>query len=214
MPIKIAFAAPMRAGKDEAVSFLRTKLPGAKHLKFADPLYDGVLLLKAMYGFKDDEKERGLLQYIGTDWARTKDPDIWVKNFARRVEPLADSNLLLSDARFMNEFEHLQKTGWTLVKIDRSDLARLKSGATWGGKYTTKLASVWIHICAAFGVRHAPFLKHLAHASERDMDCFTDWDYIIENDGSLENYHIMLEIMLDDTKSTLGCCLQSPITIK
>ena len=74
---KIAFGGKMGVGKDFAVEYLRNRYSGNK-LSFAKPIYDILNFAQKTCGFRE-EKDRQFLQFIGTEWARQKNPDIWVE---------------------------------------------------------------------------------------------------------------------------------------
>lgn len=113
--MKIAFAGRMGVGKDEAVSYLIRRYGGTK-ISFATPLYDIMHYAQKRCGF-NVEKDRKFLQYIGTDWARARDPDVWI-NLALKSVP-NEGHCYISDLRFVNELETLKMNGWTCVKIVR-----------------------------------------------------------------------------------------------
>lgn len=71
-----------------------------------------------------DEKGRTLLQYVGTDVIRKKDPDFWV-GFIVKIIQLFDGEwdyVLIPDCRFPNECEVLKDNGieTILLRITRS----------------------------------------------------------------------------------------------
>lgn len=114
--MKIAFGYKKRVGKDTAVEYLENTYGGV-NMKFADPLYNILKHAQKICMFKD-EKDRKFLQWVGTEWAREKDPDIWVKLFFQNIGYISPTdNIYCSDVRFINEFEALKKDGWICVKI-------------------------------------------------------------------------------------------------
>jgi hypothetical protein len=70
---------------------------------------------------KGDELEvwtgRSLLEYLGTDVARSVDPDIWVRHLARVIERrrpfrgVGELRFVIPDVRFQNEFAMVQWLG-------------------------------------------------------------------------------------------------------
>lgn len=87
-------------------------LTGVVRLKFADPLYAANEALKdAMepFGIPVSEKEGAFLQFLGTEWGRKKDPDIWVKALKKQVSfyeaQAPGSFIIIDDCRFKNEFD-------------------------------------------------------------------------------------------------------------
>lgn len=167
-PLRIAFAAQMRSGKDTAVDYLMQK-HGGSHYKFADPLYDILHYAQSKCGFPL-EKDRQFLQYIGTDWARSKDQDVWLNALKRRVEATPeDQNIFISDARFNNEFELVKSLGFTLVKIMRPEEDRIAAGAS-----------------------------HETHASEQDTRTYPGFQIILHNQGTLLDFYRDLDFLVQE----------------
>lgn len=63
-------------------------------------------------------KQRALLQWWGTEYRRTQDPDYWVKQTAERIRCEDPEVALMGDVRFFNEFEFVKANGCA-VRIDR-----------------------------------------------------------------------------------------------
>ena len=168
-PLRIAFAAKQRSGKDAAAEFILRFHQGSIK-KFADPLYDLMYMIQDRLSLPK-EKDRLLLQVLGTDWGRERNPNIWLDALFNEIEKDKNSRdaIIITDARFNNEFEACKQHGFTLVKISARDDVRLARGA-----------------------------DTRPHASEVDMDEYTAYDYVIENNGSLESFHDKLIDMLAD----------------
>lgn len=69
-------------------------------------------------GLKDDEGRR-ILQYVGTDVVRKKEPDFWV-NFVVKMLDLFGDNwdyVIIPDVRFPNEIDKLKEAGYDTVHI-------------------------------------------------------------------------------------------------
>jgi len=64
---------------------------------------------------------RRLLQWWGTEYRRSQDPDYWTEAWGRRAEQydLARIHILVDDVRFMNELEVIRAHGGRIVKIVR-----------------------------------------------------------------------------------------------
>lgn len=66
---------------------------------------------------------RALLQWWGTDLRRKEDPDYWIKKMAGKLAPFVkgghsdDQAAVITDVRFPNEAEALQRLGGTIIKI-------------------------------------------------------------------------------------------------
>jgi hypothetical protein len=165
LQIKIAFGYKMGVGKDEACSYLSSKYGGEK-ISFASPIYDIQRYAQLRCGFSN-EKDRQFLQYVGTEWARKKDPDVWI-NLAINNSP-KEGNVFLSDLRFQNEFQALKKEGWCCVKIDRSfsDIEERKGTGS------------------------------VFHESETSLDSLdeTEWNYVIKNNDTIENFYNSLDTL-------------------
>ena len=112
--IRIAFGFQAEVGKDTAADFLVFKYGGMK-LAFADPLKEIRDFAQENIG-SSAVKDRALLQFLG-DWAKIKDPDIFVNTLARSLP--GDQNTYISDVRFKNEFDYLKSQGFLLVRIKR-----------------------------------------------------------------------------------------------
>lgn len=77
-------------------------------IKFADPVYDchnAVWEVLSAYGVPRERKSGDLLQYIGTDFGRKRDENIWVNIARRRADRIVAGNMpvILDDCRFRNE---------------------------------------------------------------------------------------------------------------
>jgi len=169
-PVRIAFGYKARSGKDEAATYLseRMERDGYKkprHLFFAEPLYGILYHAQSVAGFPKG-KDREFLQWVGTDWGRARDPDVWVKATLRNVG--RSESVFITDVRFPNEAEGVREIDCILVRIDRPDRPDCRD-----------------------------------HASETQMDSYTDWDYTIENDGTLEEFHAKLDKFYDNVVKPL-----------
>ena len=160
--IKIAFGHKMGGGKDAACSHLINKY-GGKHISFATPLYDIQRYAQQKCGFFE-EKDREFLQYVGTEWARNKDPDVWVRLALQ--DHMQDENIFLSDLRFKNEFYALKKEGWFCVKIVRPEQEETRKGT---GKN-----------------------DHDSETSLDSIED-KEWNYIIYNNKNIQDFHDNLD---------------------
>jgi hypothetical protein len=154
--MKIAFGYKARSGKDTSVEYLQRKY-GGKKITFADPIYDILYYAQNRLDFPLI-KDRKFLQWVGTEWARNQDSDIFVKQALKEVTS-ENENYYCSDVRFKNEFYELKKNGWKCVKINR--------------KINTDL------------------VYKSEHISENELDILpdTEWDFVIENNGSLQELY-------------------------
>ncbi len=150
------------AGKDTFASMLKSELEcsGQKVIitHFGDLLK---YICSAFFEWNGEKDEHGrtLLQHIGTDIVRARQPDYWV-NFMVGILKLFDNEwdyVLISDCRFPNEIDMLKAAGHdvTHVRIERDN-------------FTSPLTK---------GQRN--------HSSETALDNITP-DYLVYNRGTLE----------------------------
>ena len=165
MTLKIAFGYRMGAGKDTAVDYLIQKYGGTK-ISFASHLYKILHFAQNLCGFPL-EKDREFLQWVGTEWGRKKEKNIWVRLTVEEAEQIK-GNIFNSDVRFPNEFQTMKDNGWVCIKINRNqdliDANRAGSGMT-------------------------------THSSETALDSIPDheWDFVIDNNGTLEEFYTKLD---------------------
>lgn len=64
---------------------------------------------------------RRILQWWGTEYRRTQDPDYWTKAWERKLSEynLRKTHILVDDVRFINELNVIKKHGGTFIKIER-----------------------------------------------------------------------------------------------
>lgn len=170
MQMRLAFAGQMRSGKDTAAEYVVDRL-GAKNMKFADPIYDILHYAQDRCGVPR-HKDRYFLQWLGTDWARnTLDPMVWINILLRDVEK-ETGHIVVSDARFSNEFEALKKAGFTVVKIERDETLRSQFH---GSDHSTTFET---------------------HPSEWDVMTYQKFDAVINNNGTLEELYGKLDKLI------------------
>ena len=191
--MRIAFGCQARAGKDTAADYMYKKYNG-EILRFADPLKDIMAYAQQRCGF-EQTKDTQFLQMIGTDWARSRDPDVWIKLLIAQIKDsnvctitntqtnsnnsnnsnntqtnsnntqTNSNNYFVSDLRFRNEAIALKRAGFTCVRIIRDDRVIDRSQT---------------------------------HQSELDLVNWDGWDYVIENNGTLEEFYKKLDIICHD----------------
>jgi len=117
--MKIAIHGKAGSGKDTMVDYMISKYGGTK-IAFSDPIYEIMHYAQNVCGF-DKEKDRKFLQIVGTEWARNKDPNVWVNIALQRAKKI-DENVYVTDIRFINEYEAIKNDkDWLVVKIKRDD---------------------------------------------------------------------------------------------
>ena len=63
---------------------------------------------------------RQVLQYVGTNIFRKMYGDVWVNSCLRQIEQEAPDLAIITDVRFPNEVEAVQKTGGKVMRFTRS----------------------------------------------------------------------------------------------
>lgn len=166
--LRLAFGYKARSGKDTCAEYLQKKYGGVI-LKFADRLYEIMYTIQDMTG-QARHKDASLLQYLGTQYGRSKDEDMWVKTcFSEVVKIIAenpDTNIFISDLRFPNEAYHLKNAGFKSYKVFRTIENRGNIG------------------------------RDPNHSSEIALDDYNGWDYCLDNNGTLEELFLKLESTL------------------
>lgn len=142
--IVLGTAGPAGAGKDTVADYLVAH-HGFIKLAFAGPLKEMLAVIGMPEPYDREKKEqpvpgfdftwRQAAQFLGTEWGRGLDPDIWVKIIRMRIEHLEKlrcgekARIVLSDVRFENEAAMIRGMGGRVVHLRaRGGL----SGATAG----------------------------------------------------------------------------------
>ncbi len=166
--MRIAFGYQMGVGKDTACDYL-IKQYGGQKLSLSKPLYDIQRYAQERCNLSK-QKDRQLLQFLGTDWLKSRDPEALVKLllFEATKYP-ADTNIFVSDLRLLAQFKALQENGFILVKIVRPNINPKRIG-TGSSK----------------------------HQSEVELDAIPnkDWDLVLDNTGSLKAFQLQLNNLM------------------
>lgn len=116
MPI-VGLGHKARQGKDVVAARLARNITAAGRrplvLPFAAPLKYFCRILGMT------TKDGALLQHIGTDILRTKEPGIWFRSWAWTVDEERPDVVIVPDVRFPNEADFLLGLGARLVKVTR-----------------------------------------------------------------------------------------------
>lgn len=115
--MKIAFGHQARIGKDTACDYLSKKY-GGNIYSFSSPLYQILYHAQDVCGFPH-KKDTQFLQFIGNEWGRKNNPDVWVDALIKSLD--FKSNCFISDLRYPNEAKKLKDNGFLLVKIIKND---------------------------------------------------------------------------------------------
>lgn len=135
-------------------------------------------VLKAFRLFEPmpSQKNRGLLQYLGTEVGRRLDADIWIDCLVGRIierEQTGFKHIAVEDVRFPNEFERLKKLGFTMVRLKAGSRVRAKRIEKIYGAYDPEI---------------------LVHPSELALDGReVEFDYVFDTSGPVEALYRMLD---------------------
>jgi hypothetical protein len=190
----VAFCGKKRSGKDTAADAVASL--GYFPIAFADPIKDTCQTVfqwddEHVRGEKKEEVDpfwefspRWAMQTIGTELFRDGiDENVWVKSLLARVDGSDHDRFAVTDVRFPNEVEHLQKAGADLVYIRRPekelDLDPKKKWAAQQGGLIKKVASLFCD----FGPEY--------HASEISLDDHPVTDTAdVVNDGTIDQFRV------------------------
>lgn len=124
---------------------------------------------------------RWILQYWGTEVCRYGfQSEIWVASLENKLKDL-NSNVVISDSRFRNEFNSLKKSGAHLIKVTRGDDPEWVADAL-AAKKGDHQAIARIH---QLGI----------HESERAW-IDTNFDAILDNNGTTEELYKQIDDLL------------------
>ncbi len=130
---------------------------------------------------------RSALQLIGTDVMRDHfHPDIWLNSLEYRVKKLHNQNecVVISDCRFRNELELINRMGGTTILVQRDDKPEWYNIAFQANKGDA----------VARHIMNKDFSQ--VHASEWDW-IGADIDFTITNNGTLEELYIEVDKIID-----------------
>lgn len=173
MTVKIAFGHKARSGKDVSSDYLLNKY-GGQSVRFASIIYKMAEDCYELAGIPY-EKDAKLLQFIGTHFREMHGADIWVTAALKEVSNLNKTLLnnqviTAPDCRFRNEANALKSRGFTLVKINRPDKNKGDIG------------------------------RDPNHISEIDLDNYEKWDYVVENNGTLDELYTKIDSIYNETR--------------
>lgn len=123
--LRLAFGCEARVGKDTACDYLERQLKGdCIRLSFAKALYDILFFAQRTCGFPE-KKDRIFLQWVGTEWARNQNPNVWIDIVKNKINSTPSSTpIIVTDVRFPNEAAALKELGFTMVRIKRDMMYR------------------------------------------------------------------------------------------
>lgn len=152
------------SGKDASAAMIKELLEGRNAERVLITHYADLLkfMCKSFFEWdgQKDERGRSMLQYIGTDVVRKRNPDFWVDFIIKVLTffPNEWDYVIIPDCRFPNEIGRLRDAGFDVCHLDIN---------------RPNLVS-----CLA--------PEQLTHQSEIALDGTTP-DYTIINDGTLDD---------------------------
>ena len=162
--MRVAFIGLMRSGKDTSAAYFVEKY-GGTIVSFAAPLYEMQREIYRIAGLPE-KKDRGLLQWLGTEWGRSIDENIWVNVALNKIKSIPESeNVYVTDCRFENEEKALRELGFIFVMLHAPQHSLEARGAS-----------------------------KLQHESEKFAASYKNADINVTNDGSLQELHEKLEM--------------------
>lgn len=169
--MKLAFGVNSGSGKDTSVDYLINKYGGQKY-SFATPLYDMMYTSQKILHLPQT-KNRKFLQMFGDFFKNEINEDVFIDLCLKKISVAAASvdgqHCYISDLRFHREFQKLKDNGFTCIKINRrcDNTTRIDNG-------------------------------NKSHISETSLNGKADdeWDFIVDNNGSLEDLYNQLDMIV------------------
>jgi hypothetical protein len=129
------------------------------------------------------------LQLFGTECIRNVfHPNVWSASLIKRYKTW-DRNVVVTDCRFKNEIAAIRKIGGKVIRVKRGP------EPDWYDYY--------INLVKSYNVQEIERLRktgELPHVSETDW-IGTDFDYVINNDGTLDDLYNEIDNIMEDIRS-------------
>lgn len=177
--MKIVLFGKIRSGKDTVGEMLIENY-GFNRLAFGDEI--GEIIKRYFPNAFDNGKPRHHYQFIGQQF-RQLDADIWIKELLRKAEVLDHMtgkpvNIVVTDARQLNEAKKLKEHGYVIVKVVASDEIRIDRMKKAGDNFRPEM---------------------LEHETEKQVDLVSP-DYVVPNDGTLEDLKENVDLLIEMIK--------------
>ena len=166
------------SGKDTVAYYLQDKFPEHNFLRraYAFNVKKTVALLtgvdmatiltregKQIYVPSFDKTIGQMLQVVG-DNMRTIDGKCWIKSLYNREDK--DTNLIITDVRYINEADDIKERGGVLIKVTGDPIGANRNDT-----------------------------RNKIHISETELDDYDKWDIVFENKPPIENIYKLINIL-------------------
>lgn len=122
---------------------------------------------------------RKVMQWIGTDVLREHfDDGIWIKSLKKQLIT-AKTNVVISDCRFPNEIDMVKNLGGIVIRVNRKD-------PEWMSLYNQVQDTTIL------------YEKYGIHPCETALINYDKYDYIIDNNGTLEELQEKIQLLMND----------------
>jgi hypothetical protein len=171
--MKIALIAKAGSGKNTVCDMFKIHNTKFVEYKFAAKLYEAQYAIQNVLGLPN-VKEGPLLQYLGTEYGRKyHGEDFWINQLKKSLNP--NDFPIITDCRFKDELKWCKENGFTTIKLYRDIDKRIEFVGN----------------------------RDQNHKSEIDLDDIpdTEYDYVIDNNGHIDDLAIKVQILYDDLRS-------------
>lgn len=125
---------------------------------------------------------RKALQYVGTNLLRNQlCQNIWVSCLEKKIKDNNLQNVIVPDIRFLNEIELIRKLGGIIIRVERGERPHW-----WDLAEEFNLSGLNV-----LNGKYIPLID--IHFSEREWIGVDNPDYIIKNNGTLEDLQIKVK---------------------
>lgn len=140
------------------------------------------------YEFHPRFTPRVALQLMGTNIIRDNfNNNFWILRFRKELKKLQKENIVLTDVRFINELDEIKNNNGIIIRVKRGPDPEWFELAKQVNKGTASLLEI------------SEFNKIGIHPSETNWIGY-DYDYVIENDGSLSELTEQLQDLFKNIK--------------
>lgn len=167
------------------------KISPFKHKKFATNVARVFFEILGIDYHKVSREEKGKLRPTFRDFAnKTKEvlgEDVWVKSLMKDYIIDVDyPDWVISDVRFLNEAKAIKEREGIVIRVNRPKV--IETVGLIIMDMSTDDRSKDVHI------------KSKEHESETALDDYEDFDYVINNDGTIEDLIKQVKLIYNDIK--------------